>query len=303
MSQNWEVKFSVVTSNQVTNQFFVKPLTFTVKHESWDGNIQDHADQGVCILISTKIGGNDKVLIRFNCFDFEKSYIYGPENDEFESIQLYRMDPVVDGNPINWTIGVLRTMLPDMLVKAGYPRIATEVDLNLVSEMLSDLSITATQLAITARNTVKHGRGTDIFEAGNIRFGLEMRRQQDGNGGLAIHVLTDLSGAPGKSYADEVEILAFDCFKDGPHYHYGPRNKNHQIYWDPTLIPNPLDWVLRQLSNRMLGPMIERAGYPGVAAELDQHALDEVLPKMMKRAKEMESMGLPLEATPPGTTV
>jgi hypothetical protein len=49
--------------------------------------------------------------------------------------------------------------------------------------------------------------------------------------------------------------------------------------------------------------MIERAGYPGVAADLDQHALDEVLPRMIERAKEMESMGLPLEATPSGTTV
>jgi hypothetical protein len=285
------------------DQFSVGRLTFTVKHESWDGNIQDHTDQGISLLVSAKIDGNDTILIRFNCFDFEKSYIYGPENDEFESTQLYRMDPVVDGNPINWTIGVLRTMLPAMLVKAGYASIAAEVDLNLVSEMLPDLSIAATHLAITARNTVKHGRGTDIFEAGNIRFGLEMRRQQDGNGGLAIHVLTDLNGAQGKSYAEEVEILAFDCFKDGPHYHYGPRNKNHQIYWDPTLILNPLDWVLRQLSNRMLGPMIERAGYPGVAADLDQHVLNDVLPKMMERAKEMESFGLPLEVTPSGITI
>jgi hypothetical protein len=293
----------VVTAKQVKDQFYVRPLTFTVKHESWDGNMQDHADQGVCILVSTKIEGKNTILIRFNCFDFEKSYVYGPENGRFDSSQLYRMDPIVDGNPINWTIGVLRTMLPDMLVRAGYSSIAAQVDLDMVSEILPELSTTARYLAITARNTVKHGRGPDIFEAGNIRFGLEMRRQQDGNGGLAIHVLTDLSGTPGKSYTEEVEILAFDCFKDGPHYHYGPRNKNHQIYWDTTLIHDPLDWVLRQFSTRMLGPMIERAGYPGVASDLDQDVLDDVLPRMSERAKEMELMGLPLEPTPSGIVV
>ena len=293
----------MVNTRQAPDKFHVGPLTFSVKHESWDGNIQDHADQGVCILVSAKIAGNDTVLIRFNCFDFEKSYIYGPENEEFKTSQLYRMDPVVDGNPINWTIATLRAMLPDMLVRAGYPSIAAQVDLSKVSKILPELSTAARDLAITARNTVKHGRGTDIFEAGNIRFGLEMRKQQDGNGGLAIHVLTDLIGTPGKSYTEEVEILAFDCFKDGPHYHYGPRNKNHQIYWDTALIHDPLDWVLGQFSNRMLGPMIERAGYPGVAADLDQDLLDDVLPRLGERAKKMESMGLPLEPTPSGITV
>jgi len=293
----------VVTTREMQDQFHVGPLTFAVKHESWDGNIQDHADQGICILVSAKIAGNDTVLIRFNCFDFEKSYIYGPENEEFRASQLYRMDPIVDGNPINWTIGVLRTMLPDMLVRAGYPGIAAQVDTSMVSEILPKLSTMARHLSMTARNTVKHSRGTDVFEAGNIRFGLEVRKQADGNGGLAIHVLTDLSGTPGKSYAEEVEILAFDCFKERPHYHYGPRNKNHQIFWDTTLIHDPLEWVLRQFSNRMLGPMIERAGYPGVAADLDQDVLDDVLPIMSERAKQMGSMGLPIEPTPSGITV
>ena len=49
--------------------------------------------------------------------------------------------------------------------------------------------------------------------------------------------------------------------------------------------------------------MIERAGYPGVAADLDQDLLDDVLPRMGERAKKMESMGLPSEPTPSGITV
>jgi hypothetical protein len=156
------------------------------------------------------------------------------------------------------------------------------------------------------RNTVKHNRGTEIFEAGNIRFGLEMRRQRNGNGGLAIHVLADVGGSKGKKYAEETELLAFDCFWQTAHYHYGPRNKNHRINWDRTIVDEPLDWTFEQFENRKLGAMIERAGYPGIAADLDLDKIAAVLPALKKRAYEMYAegerltghKGMPLEVTP-----
>jgi hypothetical protein len=86
-----------------------------------------------------------------------------------------------------------------------------------------------------------------------------MRRLPVGDGGLAIHVLADIGGGPENSYTEETELLAFDLFWDGPHYHYGPRNKNHRIYWDRTLVDNPLEWVLEQFEGRKLGQMLERA--------------------------------------------
>ena len=63
-------------------RFTAGPLTFVVRHELWDGNIQDHADQGVMIAVTANVNGKDTTLLRFNCFDFEKSYVYGPENAE-----------------------------------------------------------------------------------------------------------------------------------------------------------------------------------------------------------------------------
>ena len=149
-------------------------------------------------------------------------------------------------------------------------------------------------------------RGTDIFEAGNIRFGLEMRRQRNGDGGLAVHVLGDVGGSKGKSYVEETELLAFDCFWNGAHYHYGPRNKNHRINWDLTIIDDPLEWTFEQIENRKLGAMIERAGYPGIAADLDLDKIAAILPALKKRAFEMYEegerltghKGLPLEFTP-----
>ena len=172
--------------------------------------------------------------------------------------------------------------------------------------MLPEVEACARKLHAAQRNTVKHNRGTDIFEAGNIRFGLEMRRLPVGDGGLAVHVLADLAGSTESSYVEETEILAFDCFWDGPHYHYGPRNKNQRIYWDRTLVDDPLGWLFEQPENRKLAAMIERAGYPGVAADLDLEKIAAVLPAIKKRARAMQAEGqaltghpgLPLAPTP-----
>jgi hypothetical protein len=291
------------------------PLTFVVRHELWDGNIHDHADQGVSIAVAADVAGKETTLLRFNCFDFEKSYVYGPENpdpssDLGETLNAsnrhYRMDPIADGNPIGWTIRTLEGKLPKMLNRAGYPQIAAATDVTEVRAVLPEVEACARELFAAERNTVKHNRGTDIFEAGNIRFGLEMRRQAGGDGGLAVHVLTDIGGSAGRSYVEETEILAFDCFWQAPHYHYGPRNKNHRIFWDRTLVEDPLGWVFEQFENRKLAAMVERAGYPGIAADLDLEKIASILPMVKRRAREMQAEGerltghpgLPLEPTP-----
>jgi hypothetical protein len=297
--------------------FTAAPLTFTVRHELWDENIQDHADQGVVIAVKASVAGKDTTLLRFNCFDVEKSYDYGPENRELVvagpemlgDIALtnhYIMDPIACGNPIGWTIKTLGSKLTKMLDRAGYPAIGKTVKMTAVRQVLPEVEACAREVYATKRNTVKHNRGTDIFECGNFRFGLEMRRLPMGDGGLAIHVLADIGGTPGKAYTEETEMLAFDHFWNGAHYHYGPRNKNHRIYWDRTLVEDPLEWTLGQFEAGKLPAMITRAGYPGVAADYDAGKFAEVFPKMKARALEMWKLGekltghpgLPLEFTP-----
>ena len=258
-------------------------VTFVIQHELWDGNLQDHSDQGVVILVEA--GGN--TLLRFNCFDLERSYVYGPEGDN----KLCRMDPTVDGNPIFWSVKQIRQNLPAMVKAAGYPEIAASIDMAAVKAVLPEVETTAREVYATGRNTVKHNRGHDIFEAGNIRFGLELRKQAGGDGGLAIHVLADLAGTPGRSYTEETELLAFDCFRDAPHYHYGPRNKNHRIFWDRTLVPDTLEWTLNRFKNKDLKGMITRAGYPGVAADLDQDLIDSIMPDLEAKAREFQPHG------------
>ena len=265
-------------------------VTFVVQHELWDGNIQDHSDQGVAILVEV----GDATALRFNCFDREKSYVYGPGTKDVK----FRMDETVDGNPIGWTVKTLRNSIGIMLTEAGYPEAAGAVDLASVNKALDEVDEVARYKFAAERNTVKHNRGTDVFEAGNIRFGLENRKLGSGDGGVAIHVLADLAGNTGRVFTEETELLAFDCFWDGPHYHYGPRNKNHRIYWDKTLVPDPLGWCLDQFKNKKLKVMLERAGYPGVAADLDDDVIAAVLPAVEARAREMEAGGIPAEVTP-----
>ena len=265
-------------------------VTFVVQHELWDGNIQDHSDQGVVILVEA---GGDTAL-RFNCFDRERSYVYGPGGKNVR----FRMDETVDGNPIGWSVRTLRSSIGIMLTEAGYGEAAGGVDLAAVNSALDEVESVARAKFMAERNTVKHNRGTDVFEAGNIKFGLENRKLGSGDGGVAIHVLSDLAGNTGRVFTEETELLAFDCFWEGPHYHYGPRNKNHRIYWDKTLVPDPLGWCLEQFKSKKLGVMLDRAGYPGVAADLDEDLIASVIPAVEARAREMESGGIPAEVTP-----
>jgi hypothetical protein len=109
-------------------RFTADPLTFIVKHQLWDGNVQDHVDQGVSIDVAADVGGKETSLLRFNCFDIERSYVYGPENPELATPDRVgggmgvhcRMDPIIDGNPIGWTIRILGQKLPKMIERAGY---------------------------------------------------------------------------------------------------------------------------------------------------------------------------------------
>ena len=47
-------------------KFEAGPVGFIVQHELWDGNVQDHSDQGIAILVVGESGGKETTLLRFN---------------------------------------------------------------------------------------------------------------------------------------------------------------------------------------------------------------------------------------------
>ena len=237
------------------------------------GDIMD--DQGLCVQVYSMVDGMDTEILRFDCFDQTPHYHYGPEN---HNIRL-NMDKTTIGNPLGWTLSQIRDKLPTMVTRAGYDDLAAKLEANPIPATTIDkVEAKAREMSRDGRRTVTHNRGDYMFEAGNIRFGLEYRElPQINDRGMAIHVMSDVSG-------QEIELLAFDCFENGPHYHYGPRNRDVRIYWDVTTSGETLRWTLDQFKDRKLKAMIERAGYPAIAAELDEELVQEVLPDMEKKA-------------------
>jgi len=235
-------------------------------------------DQGLCVEVRGEVAGEDTEILRFDCFDQKPHYHYGPKN---HNIRLY-MDKTTAGNPVGWTMNNLRNNLPAMVRKAGYEDLAAKLEAKPISKKkLDEVEAKARELARTDRRTVHHKFERmlegDMIEAGNIRFGLEYRViPQVNDEGMAIHVVSDVAG-------QEVELLAFDCFKNGPHYHYGPRNQDIRIYWDTTTSGETLRWTLDQFKEGKLKSMIERAGYPSIAAELDENLIQERFPEIEAR--------------------
>jgi len=223
------------------------------------------SDQGVCIHVMGEADGKPTELLRFDCFDQEPHYHYAPMGRNERRF----LDKTTAGNPLGWTLRQLRTRLPVMLEHAGYGEIAGKLDGELLASKLDAVEAEAREMALTQRAIVIHGRGNEVIEAGNIRFGLEYRHVGQDEG-LTIHVMGDVAG-------QEIELLAFDCFQKKPHYHYGPRNQNVRLYWDMTLVPDTLSWTLDQFKGGRLPSMLERAGYPTIASTLDRDLLADVV--------------------------
>ncbi len=239
-------------------------------------------DQGLCVQVFGAVDGQDVEILRFDCFDQMPHYHYGPAN---HNIRL-NMDKTTVGNPFGWTMSHLRTKLPAMIRRSGYDALADAVEANPVSASVLDaVEEKGREMAISKRRTVTHMfermLEDDVFTVGNLRIGLEYRiLPQINSEGLAIHVLSDVAG-------QNVELLAFDCFNSGPHYHYGPRNQDIRIYWDTTTSGDTLRWTLDQFYAGNMKKMIERAGYPTIANDVDEVLLQATMPAIEKRALEL----------------
>ena len=239
-------------------------------------------DQGLCVQVFGQAEGQDTEILRFDCFDQMPHYHYGPAN---HNIRL-NMDKTTVGNPFGWTLDNLRTKLPAMIQRAGYADLAAAVAANPVAESVFDaVEAKGRQMAVGMRRTVTHKfermLEEDVFTVGNLRIGLEYRILPQANTeGLAIHVLSDVAD-------QNVELLAFDCFVNGPHYHYGPRNQDIRIYWDTTTSGETLRWTIDQFYAGNMKKMVERAGYPTIANDIDENLLQATMPAIEKRAFEL----------------
>ena len=71
--------------------------------------------------------------------------------------QRFQMDPITDGSPIGWTIETLGFKLPKMLDRAGYPRIAADVDLDKLASVLPAMKKRAWEMWRQGEALTGHG--------------------------------------------------------------------------------------------------------------------------------------------------
>ena len=68
-------------------------------------------DQGLMIQVYGDVDGKDTEILRFDCFDQDPHYHYGPEN---HNIRLH-MDKTTVRNPVGWTLRNIKENLPSMV--------------------------------------------------------------------------------------------------------------------------------------------------------------------------------------------
>ncbi len=100
------------------------------------------SDQGVTISAYGDVDGEETELLRFDCFDHQPHYHYGPRNKD----ERLHLDRTTEGDPLEWTLRQLENRLPDMLERAGYEELAQSVNFDALKPDLEELKALAFQM-------------------------------------------------------------------------------------------------------------------------------------------------------------
>ncbi len=82
-----------------------------------------------------------------------------------------------------------------------------------------------------------------------------------------------------------VQLLRFDCFDQGPHFHYDPDGKNNQLRMDKSKVSDPIAWSMDYLRGNVAS-LVRIAGYSALADQLDEAALCAALPTVEKALRD-----------------
>ena len=107
-------------------------VTFGLQYRT---NVGTMSDEGICIHVyGNGIEGEDKELLRFDCFRINPHYHYRnkPVN---KNIRL-ELDFTAEGDPLAWTLDKIRNRLPIMLLRCEADEVARSVDQRDVNAVL-----------------------------------------------------------------------------------------------------------------------------------------------------------------------
>ena len=108
-----------------------------------DSSSGSFADRGVAIHVfgRDRDGADEGArleYLRFDCFNEDPHYHYISWTER--SNEMLHLDPVADGDPLQWALERIRTRLSQMLERAGAPDLASRVDPRLVEQVLPRVS-------------------------------------------------------------------------------------------------------------------------------------------------------------------
>lgn len=84
-------------------------------------------DEGLCIHVyGNAIPGQDKELLRFDCFAVYPHYHY--RNATVQKNERLELDYTAEGDPPAWTLDKIKHRLPAMLLRCGAENIARDID-------------------------------------------------------------------------------------------------------------------------------------------------------------------------------
>ena len=84
-------------------------------------------DEGICIHVyGNDIAGDDKELLRLDCFKLEPHYHY--RNATIKKNERLMLDYTAEGNPIEWALEKISNRLPVMLLRCQADDTARNVD-------------------------------------------------------------------------------------------------------------------------------------------------------------------------------
>ena len=97
-------------------------------------------DGGPTMRVTSHIEGKNREILRIDMFRVKPHYHYdpGPEGKQLR----YDLDPLLIDDGIDWAISLVGRKLPQMLEKAGFPQLATPINIEAATKLLPEIEKT-----------------------------------------------------------------------------------------------------------------------------------------------------------------
>lgn len=112
------------------------------------GQTSELDDRGVSIHVFGLQDGEEREFLRFDCFAEDPHYHYISWRDRRN--EMLHMDPVAQGDPVEFALECIERRLPDLLAHAGASDIAGRVDAAALRQVIPSLRSEAMRLRAAA---------------------------------------------------------------------------------------------------------------------------------------------------------